>query len=223
MILYGWRNTDPAFNVTTKLSTFPPKMVNSIQFDFDSAAKCEHSNCSRHAFIRCSHCGKLLCLHHFLERNCFHGPTSGRSRGIRSACDEHSETCTITESPPMKIESGKVPEAVSIFKATADSTGSLLGTAVMNGMAIAALLPSRTSSANDSLTTDFPVDSFSLPDRPEPTNSQTKPTTTRPAVAKPTAAKPTVAKPPPPPNSKPQIDKPKPSFGGFGRRGGGRG
>ena len=33
------------------------------------------ANCTKHAFIRCAHCGKLLCLEHFLDRVCFHEPS----------------------------------------------------------------------------------------------------------------------------------------------------
>lgn len=71
MILYAWRNTDPAFN-RTELSNFPPKMVNAIQFDFDGASECEIQGCNQHAFVRCSHCDKLMCLQHFLNRTCIH-------------------------------------------------------------------------------------------------------------------------------------------------------
>lgn len=72
MIKYAWRNTDPSFN-TSELTNHPPKMVNSIQFDFDQAQMCQVSGCDQHAFVKCSHCGRHLCLHHFLERICFHG------------------------------------------------------------------------------------------------------------------------------------------------------
>lgn len=71
MIEYAWKNTDPAFN-TSELTNSPQKMVNDIQFNFDQAGKCQKANCTEHAFVKCLHCGKLLCLKHFLKRTCFH-------------------------------------------------------------------------------------------------------------------------------------------------------
>lgn len=72
MIRYAWHNTDPSFN-RSELENFPPKMVNNIQFEFDATSRCDHQNCANHAFVQCAHCGKRLCLHHFIERVCFHG------------------------------------------------------------------------------------------------------------------------------------------------------
>lgn len=40
MILLAWKHTDPSFN-TTELSSYPPKMVNQIQFDFDPSDSCQ--------------------------------------------------------------------------------------------------------------------------------------------------------------------------------------
>lgn len=72
MILYSWHNTDPEFNITKEMSTFPPPMVQKIQFDFDSSEECDVAGCGKHAFIRCSHSDRLLCLHHWLDRTDFH-------------------------------------------------------------------------------------------------------------------------------------------------------
>lgn len=51
--------------------------------------RCQHgteidsgTQCTRPAFIRCAHCGRILCLHHLLSRECFHetgGPRAGPS------------------------------------------------------------------------------------------------------------------------------------------------
>lgn len=68
---YAWRHTDPAFS-EDELTNNPPANVNSIQFRFDPAERCSVDNCTRHATLRCSHCGRLLCLTHFLNRTCFH-------------------------------------------------------------------------------------------------------------------------------------------------------
>lgn len=75
MIRHAWHNTDPGYS-TRELSSGPPvHMVQDIQFEFDPRQKCQF-NCSNHAFIKCSHCGKFMCLEHFLERNCFHHHTN---------------------------------------------------------------------------------------------------------------------------------------------------
>lgn len=47
-------------------------MVNQIQFSLNHTVMCEVEDCHEHASIRCSYCGKHLCLLHFLDRVCFH-------------------------------------------------------------------------------------------------------------------------------------------------------
>lgn len=71
MIRHAWHNTDPDYGVEELSSEPPGRMVQEVQFDFDPSDRCEF-NCTNHAFIRCSHCGKLMCLQHFLQRSCFH-------------------------------------------------------------------------------------------------------------------------------------------------------
>lgn len=104
MIRYAWHGTDPDFNVT-ELSKFPPAMVNKNQFEFDPAEKCHAMGCNQHAFVRCSHCGKLLCLQHFIERLCFHNshikprsigtcPANLRhKRDVNVDCPSHDSEC----------------------------------------------------------------------------------------------------------------------------------
>lgn len=82
MIKYAWRNTDPSFDVK-ELTNYPPKMVNDIQFNIDDANTCQVEGCEEHAFLKCSHCGKHLCLKHFLQRECFH-TFQNRSRAKRN-------------------------------------------------------------------------------------------------------------------------------------------
>lgn len=77
MIRYAWHNTDPSFNIS-ELTNYPPKMVRSIQFDFNEQEKCSVAGCNHSSFVRCSHCGKILCLHHFLARKCYHDHTTMR-------------------------------------------------------------------------------------------------------------------------------------------------
>lgn len=88
MLRYAWRNTDESFDNSELSVRPPPPMVQEVQFNFHGSKKCEVSNCSSHAFIRCSHCRKYLCLQHFLERKCFHavndqraGPSSDTEAG----------------------------------------------------------------------------------------------------------------------------------------------
>lgn len=106
MILFAWRNTDPSFD-PSELEHNPPKMVNSIQFEFDDGVKCARAGCGEHAFLRCSHCGKPLCLHHFLERECFH-TVSRAKRDTSDTCQtSDADTC---EPDDEKLEE-EVPEA----------------------------------------------------------------------------------------------------------------
>lgn len=79
LIKNGWRNTDPDFSTAELFMPIEEgvDVVNAIQFGFDSSHKCEYQDengdgCANHGFVQCSHCGKILCLQHFMERVCFH-------------------------------------------------------------------------------------------------------------------------------------------------------
>lgn len=72
MLLWAWRNTDPDFSEDELTYGAPPRMVLDVQFGFNRTIGCETENCSARAFIRCAHCGKHLCLNHFLNRTCIH-------------------------------------------------------------------------------------------------------------------------------------------------------
>lgn len=83
MIRYAWRNTDTHWSLDELFCRPPPRGVSEIQFDFDQTV-CQHEDhrrikCTRPAFIKCSHCGKVLCLKHFFERVCFHETHSDRA------------------------------------------------------------------------------------------------------------------------------------------------
>lgn len=67
MLRAAWHNTDPAYDIE-ELGRNPPARVNEIQFVFDKPQECEIANCTHQAFIRCAHCGKHMCLSHFLSR-----------------------------------------------------------------------------------------------------------------------------------------------------------
>lgn len=71
LIRYAWHSTDPDFQ-TDELDVYKPPTVQQVQFGLKRGDKCQVENCTEHAFIRCSYCGKLLCLDHFLNRTCFH-------------------------------------------------------------------------------------------------------------------------------------------------------
>lgn len=52
------------------------------------------ASCPRPAFIKCAHCGRLLCLEHFLGRKCFHAtdePRAGPSHEHRELISQHLE------------------------------------------------------------------------------------------------------------------------------------
>lgn len=85
MLRYCWRNTDPHFSLD-ELSRSPPvRGVNEIQFRFDDVG-CQHrdhatnESCTRPGVIKCAHCGKVLCLKHFMDRVCFHNASSDIER-----------------------------------------------------------------------------------------------------------------------------------------------
>lgn len=78
----------------------PSRGVLANQFSFRET-RCQnkdpltHAYCSRPAFIKCSHCGKFLCLKHFIERVCFHetneelaGPSGTHQHSIVSEEDD---------------------------------------------------------------------------------------------------------------------------------------
>lgn len=48
-----------------------------MQFDKIEGEKCSIRNCSKDAFLRCSHDFQPLCLDHFLKREHFHVPENG--------------------------------------------------------------------------------------------------------------------------------------------------
>lgn len=85
MIRHSWHNTDPHYSLDELSRRPPPRGVIDIQFTFDQT-RCQHhdhetnTTCSRPAFLKCSHCGKILCLKHFLDRVCFHESNEDRAR-----------------------------------------------------------------------------------------------------------------------------------------------
>lgn len=86
MLRWCWHKTDPDYSAIEPHNT-QPAMVRKIEFGF-AASECQVGACSSHAFIRCSHCGKLMCLEHFLERTCFHHST--RLEDAQNATDTYS-------------------------------------------------------------------------------------------------------------------------------------
>jgi len=84
MLRYAWRHTDPAYSIE-ELSARPvPPMVQELKFNFDASRPCEVHDCTNHVFSRCAHCGKHLCLRHFLQRVCFNEEDDGPRPGTSS-------------------------------------------------------------------------------------------------------------------------------------------
>lgn len=71
MIRNGWRHTDFDFR-STELLTGQSRSVEQLQFTPARTHTCSVPGCTERAMLRCSHCGRPLCIHHFLERTCFH-------------------------------------------------------------------------------------------------------------------------------------------------------
>lgn len=69
---YAWRKTDSRYRETELELGSPPPTVNNVNFRFGNGLMCEVANCNHTAIVRCSHCGKLLCAKHFLDRVCIH-------------------------------------------------------------------------------------------------------------------------------------------------------
>lgn len=74
MLRYAWRKTDEHYVDQELILGPPPRMVQKVQFEFNRSQKCEFDGCSRHAFIRCAHYGKLACLGHFMDGKCSLSP-----------------------------------------------------------------------------------------------------------------------------------------------------
>lgn len=74
MIRWAWHKTDANFD-NNEISHVPPMMVRAVQFAFNET-HCDIDTCTDHPFTRCSHCGKVFCLRHFLARTCFHNDSS---------------------------------------------------------------------------------------------------------------------------------------------------
>lgn len=72
LIRYGWQNADIDFNQRELMRNKREFTVNSINFGHDPSEHCEVEGCNEYAYIRCAHCQKLLCIHHFLNRTCYH-------------------------------------------------------------------------------------------------------------------------------------------------------
>lgn len=71
MLRYAWHKTDPVFD-RSEMAHETPDALMDVNFKFDRRSICEVEGCQHNAFIRCSHCGKKLCIKHFLDRVCFH-------------------------------------------------------------------------------------------------------------------------------------------------------
>lgn len=80
MIRWCWHKTDTEFD-ESEFEGSPLMKVREIQFGFQPKT-CEVDECNEHGFIRCAHCGKIMCLAHFLERECFHETLMNRSHYV---------------------------------------------------------------------------------------------------------------------------------------------
>lgn len=80
LLRYSWHRTDPNFfsdelecPIVQKNGKIVPREVKDINFNLQRGRHCEITGCNHSAFIKCAHCGRHLCLKHFLDRHCFHG------------------------------------------------------------------------------------------------------------------------------------------------------
>ena len=149
MLLYAWRNTDSNFNATLEMGSVPPRMVNNIQFEFDAAEQCQRQNCTNHAFVKCAHCGRLICSHHFLDRVCSHRsaslPRAKRfvEEGAGAETCDREEECEEKSRPVSQKD--KIAETVGEIARIMDAIGGAdgLGSAssiAATGLGLAAIL-----------------------------------------------------------------------------------
>lgn len=124
MLLYAWRHTDPEFMIDELENGAPPATVTDIQFDLGRRSDCQVRNCNHRAFIRCSHCGKLLCLQHFLNRTCLH----------RIETRGEAPVSSTTPSPPDSDSDGS--SGAALIGIATGISGGAAGTAVA-GAAVA--------------------------------------------------------------------------------------
>jgi hypothetical protein len=127
MLLWAWRHTDPGFTHDELEHGHPPAMVDDIQFDLGRNSSCAVEGCKHAAFVRCSHCGKMLCLRHFLDRTCFHH---------RNETAAQSLPTTSTTSRPDDSSDGSGGSAGSAGIAVGAVAG-VAGASVVSGSAIA--------------------------------------------------------------------------------------
>lgn len=82
MLTWCWHKTDPRYGESEgEIAGELPLMVRANQFAFNETS-CQVETCENDPFIRCSHCGKVYCLRHFLERLCFHHEQSEEAAPI---------------------------------------------------------------------------------------------------------------------------------------------
>lgn len=197
MIRYAWRNTDPSFN-RSELQNFPPRMVNSIQFEFDDTAKCAKESCDRHAFVRDTNTGKLFCFHHFLDRSFLNNShaspnnSSQNRRQTRSTDTCHPEVC----SDDSTEQDARVEKK---FTPTSEAAQIVLGTApllfglpsVISALGSLRSTPKRVSTPQPSVE---PKDDAELPDLTEildqPDTPPTQSSRSSSSTAKPTSKRP---------------------------------
>lgn len=129
LLLWSWRKTGPNFSNDELENGHPPAIVEDIQFDLGRRHICGVDDCGRRASIRCSHCERLLCLSHFLERVCFH------SRNETAP----TNSSTVSTTPRPDHDDGNSGAGAGVGAAAGASaaiaTGSITGAAIGAGSA----------------------------------------------------------------------------------------
>lgn len=129
MIRYAWHKTDIFFD-HGELAGEYIEIVQDIQFAFDESDRCEAYNCTRYAFIKCSHCKKRLCIHHFLARQCFHWDEEEDDDIIEPFCRPFVERGESTTARPREQGSSTANRPSSSTTRTTGSSSSTTGAVV---------------------------------------------------------------------------------------------
>lgn len=82
LIKHSWHNTDPEFYRHERRNK--PDNVLRIQFGKEPGTKCSVRGCQNLAFTICAWCKRPLCIHHFLNRTCFHTTNSNYNSSTAS-------------------------------------------------------------------------------------------------------------------------------------------
>ena len=175
LLLWSWRHTDPEFSNDELQNGAPPAVVNDINFNFERHQTCGHPGCNATAFIRCSHCGKYLCIRHFLDRECFHRIEEDDDEDEEPFCPADIPSDVTTKRPPRPDDdthggaAGAIVTGLAVGPALAGVAGSVGASVAGASTSIAAVsgASARTSGSSNDPVEEIPLLDIQEIKRPE--------------------------------------------------------